>query len=171
VQAFLHPAIKSELLTFEPPMALLDLIDAYLIGPNEKIIVMTAAEIQRELTSETSECRFEARRLLPRPTTCGRYLSSLAGMCSRVVDVRTSERRAYRITCRPDDGEFEIFRLSFNSIGARLERNIVHWMLNCSHTNYLFAFTGIPFRVVSIWVLKDLAARNMFSIPRRQGFN
>jgi hypothetical protein len=104
VQAFLHPAIKSELLTFEPPMVLLDLIDAYLIGPNEKIIVMTAAEIQRELTSETSECRFEARRLLPRPTTCGRYLSSLAGMCSRVVDVRTSERRAYRITRRPDDG-------------------------------------------------------------------
>jgi hypothetical protein len=104
VQAFLHPAIKSELLTFEPPMVLLDLIDAYLIGPNEKIIVMTAAEIQRELTSETSECRFEARRLLPRPTTCGRYLSSLAGMCSRVKDVRTSDRRAYRITRRPDDG-------------------------------------------------------------------
>jgi len=104
VQAFLHPAIKSELLTFEPPMVLLDLIDAYLFGPNEKIIVMTAAEIQRELTSETSECRFEARRLLPRPTTCGRYLSSLAGMCSRVKDVRTSDRRAYRITRRPDDG-------------------------------------------------------------------
>ena len=104
VKAFLHPAIKSELLTFEPPMVLLDLIDAYLFGPNEKIIVMTAAEIQRELTSETSECRFEARRLLPRPTTCGRYLSSLAGMCSRVKDVRTSDRRAYRITRRPDDG-------------------------------------------------------------------
>jgi hypothetical protein len=64
---------------------------------------MTAAEIQRELTSESSECSFEARRMLPRPTTCGRYLS-LAGMCSRVVDVRTSERRAYRITRRKDDG-------------------------------------------------------------------
>ena len=104
VKAFLHPAIKSELLTFEPPMVLLDLIDAYLFGPNEKIIVMTAAEIQRELTSETSECRYEARRLLPRPTTCGRYLSSLAGMCSRVKEARSSDRRAYRITRRPDDG-------------------------------------------------------------------
>jgi hypothetical protein len=104
VKAFLHPAIKSELLTFEPPMVLLDLIDAYLFGPNEKIIVMTAAEIQRELTSETSECRYEARRLLPRPTTCGRYLSSLAGMSERVKEARTSDRRAYRITRRPDDG-------------------------------------------------------------------
>jgi hypothetical protein len=104
VQAFLHPAIKSELLTFEPPMVLLDLIDAYLIGPNEPFVEMTAAEIQRELTCDTSDCRFEARKLLPRATTCGRYLSSLAGMCARVKEARTSTRRAYRITRRPDDG-------------------------------------------------------------------
>jgi hypothetical protein len=104
VQAFLHPEIKAELMAFEPPMVLLELIDGYLFGPNERVIEMTAAEIQRELTCDTSDCRFEARRLLPRATTCGRYLSSLAGMCSRVVDVRTSERRAYRITRRPDDG-------------------------------------------------------------------
>jgi len=104
VQAFLHPAIKSELLNFEPPMMLLDLIDAHIFGPNEKVIEMTAAEIQTELTSDTSDCRFEARRLLPRPTTCGRYLSSLVGLSPRVKNVRTSERRAYRITRRPDDG-------------------------------------------------------------------
>lgn len=104
VQAFLHPAIKSELLNFEPPMMLLDMIDAYLIGPNEPFIEMTAAEIQSALTSDTSECRHEARRLLQRPTTCGRYLSSLVGMEPRVKDARTSGRRAYRITRRPDDG-------------------------------------------------------------------
>lgn len=85
-------------------MMLLDLIDAHIFGPNEKVIEMTAAEIQTELTSDTSDCRFEARRLLPRPTTCGRYLSSLVGLSPRVKNVRTSERRAYRITRRPDDG-------------------------------------------------------------------
>jgi len=104
VQAFLHPAIKSELLNFEPPMMLLDLIDAHLFGPNESVIEMTAAEIQHELTCDTSACRFEAQRLLQRATTCGRYLSSLVKMCPRVREARTSDRRAYRITRRPDDG-------------------------------------------------------------------
>jgi hypothetical protein len=104
VQAFLHPAIKSELLNFEPPMVLLDLIDAHLIGPNEPFIEMTAAEIQHELTCDTSDCRNHAQRLLQGSTTCGRYLSRLVGMSPRVQPARTSERRAYRITRRPDDG-------------------------------------------------------------------
>jgi hypothetical protein len=104
VKAFLHPAIKSELLNFEPPMMLLDLIDAHLFGPNDSFIEKTAAEIQHELTCETSACRFEAQRLLQRSTTCGRYLGRLVGMSERVNDARTSDRRAYRITRRPDDG-------------------------------------------------------------------
>jgi hypothetical protein len=104
VQAFLHPAIKSELLNFEPPMVLLDLIDAHLIGPNEPFIEMTAAEVQHELTCDTSDCRNHAQRLLQGSTTCGRYLSRLVGMSPRVQPARTSERRAYRITRRPDDG-------------------------------------------------------------------
>jgi hypothetical protein len=83
---------------------LLDMIDAYLIGPNEPFIEMTAAEIQSALISDTSECRHEARRLFQRLTTCGRYLSSLVGMEPRVREARTSTRRAYRITRRPDDG-------------------------------------------------------------------
>jgi hypothetical protein len=104
VQAFIHPAIKSELLNFEPPMMLLDLIDAHLFGPSESFIEMTAAEIQHELTCDTSACRFEAQRLLQRSTTCGRYLGRLVGMSERVSDARSSDRRAYRITRRPDDG-------------------------------------------------------------------
>jgi hypothetical protein len=104
VQAFLHPAIKSELLNFEPPMMLLDLIDAHLFGPSELFIEMTAAEIQHELTCDTSACRFDAQRLLQRSTTCGRYLGRLVGMSERVNDAGSSDRRAYRITRRPDDG-------------------------------------------------------------------
>jgi len=59
VQPFLHPAIKGEPLAFEPPMVLLELIDGYLFGQNRRVIEMTAAEIQRDLTCDTSDCRFE----------------------------------------------------------------------------------------------------------------
>ena len=104
VQAFLHPAIKAELLNFEPQMMLLDLIDAHLIGPNESFIEMTASEIQGELTCDTSDCRYAARRLLSGSTSCGRYLNKLTGISDRVKDIRSSNRRAYRITRRPDDG-------------------------------------------------------------------
>jgi hypothetical protein len=104
MKAFLHPAIKAELQAFEPPMALLDLIDTYLIGPNDESIEMTAAEILRDLCSDTSDCRYEARKLLPSPKACGRYLTTLARTAgSRVQNARTPERRAYHITRRPDD--------------------------------------------------------------------
>ena len=83
-----------------PFLVLLDLIDAHLIGPNEPFIEMTAAEIQHELTCDTSACRNQAQRLLQGSTTCGRYLSRLVGMSPRVQPARTSERRAYRITRR-----------------------------------------------------------------------
>jgi hypothetical protein len=39
------------------------------------------------------------------PSSCGRYQQ---GMCPRVKEARTSDRRAYRITRRPDDGEFKM---------------------------------------------------------------
>jgi len=104
VQAFQHPAITSGLLDFEPPIQLLDLIDAHIFGEHEPFIEMTAAEIQRELTCATSDCIHEARRLLTHPNTCGRYLSRLVKMTPRVKDARKANRRAYKITRRPDDG-------------------------------------------------------------------
>ena len=104
VQAFQHPDIKAELLGFEPPMVLLNLIDAHLFGPDDEFIEMTPTEIRSALTAEGSPCRFEAQKLLQHANTCGRYLSRLIGLSPRVAGARTAERRAYRITRRANDG-------------------------------------------------------------------
>lgn len=111
VKHFHHPEIVGILDSMAPETRLLTLIDSALFGraaqpsvngpagsPGIEPRLMTAEELESELTAQTSPCLFEARRLLSWINSCGSYLGRLARKRpDRVQSARGSDARRWRI--------------------------------------------------------------------------
>lgn len=94
-----HPDILRAIDDLSPEQRLLSLIDMELFSvPENGFWEGSAAELERRLTGENSECAYEARRLLSFNTACGSYLGRLAKKHSnRIKQQRTNDLRGWKI--------------------------------------------------------------------------